>query len=104
MPGELIPIFGILLTMIPVAGVTLTFTIRHAVRPLVETLADALRESGDHKQDQQLTNEVLRLQEEIESLAHEIREMKGAQEFDKKLLGPEGAGAGPVLVPETPQD
>ena len=42
----LIPIFGIFLVMIPVAGLTLTLTLRFAGKPFVETLAQALRESG----------------------------------------------------------
>jgi hypothetical protein len=44
--SNLVPIFGILLAMIPVAGLTLTLTLRFAVKPFVGTLAQALRESG----------------------------------------------------------
>ena len=42
----LIPIMGILLVMIPVAGLTLILTMRFALKPFVETLSRALRESG----------------------------------------------------------
>jgi hypothetical protein len=79
----LIPIFGILLVMIPVAGLTFGLTLRLAVKPFVETLAKALRESG-HSVD---SSHILELREEIESLAHEVRELRDAREFDRKLIG-----------------
>ena len=78
----LIPIFGILLVMIPVAGLTFGLTLRLAVKPFVETLARALRESG-HSSD---PGQLLLLREEIESLAAEVRELRTAQEFDRKLI------------------
>ena len=60
----LIPIFGILLVMIPVAGLTFGLTLRLAVKPFVETLARALRESR-HSTD---PDQILLLREEVESL------------------------------------
>lgn len=82
----LIPIFGILLVMIPVAGLTFGLTLRFAAKPFVETLAKALRESGNPAGHQQLSGQMLRLQEELESLSQEVRELRSAQEFDQKLL------------------
>ncbi len=79
----LIPIFGILLVMIPVAGLTLGLTLRLAVKPFVETLADALRESKD---PDELAAEVLTLRHQLETVTHELRELRSAQEFDRKLL------------------
>ncbi len=78
----LIPIFGILLVMIPVAGLTFGLTLRLAVKPFVETLAKALRDSG-HSAD---PSHLLQLREEIESLTREVRELRAAQDFDRKLI------------------
>ena len=84
---NLIPIFGILLVMIPVAGLTLGLTLRLAVKPFVETLADALRES---KNADELSAQVLTLREQVEGVTHELRELRSAQEFDRKLLSNQG--------------
>ena len=82
----LIPIFGILLVMIPVAGLTFGLTLRLAVRPFVETLTKAVRESGHMGGNQQLSAQVLSLQEDLELLTNEVRELRSGQEFDQKLL------------------
>lgn len=82
----LIPIMGILLVMIPVAGLTLALTLRFAVRPMVETLAKALREShGPH--DAKLAAQVALLQDEVEALSREVGELRSGQDFDRRLLG-----------------
>lgn len=83
---ELIPIFGILLVMIPVAGLTFGLTLRLAVKPFVETLARAVRESGGGVDLGQLSDQMALLQEEIEGLRQEAHALKRAQEFDQKLL------------------
>ena len=95
-PGTLIPIFGILLVMIPVAGLTFGLTLRLAVKPFVETLAKALRESGGGLGNNiELSAQILRLQEELESLTHEMRELRSTQSFDRKLLNsPEAVDIG----------
>lgn len=82
----LIPIFGILLIMIPVAGLTFGLTLRLAVKPFVETLARALRESGHSPGADQLSEQLLLLREEFETLTNEVRELRRTQEFDQKLL------------------
>jgi cell division protein FtsB len=76
----LIPIFGILLVMIPVAGLT--------VGLLAKTLAK-LRRDDDRSEPHQLAAQVAALQEEVEALSHEMKELKAAQDFDRKLLGQE---------------
>ena len=80
-PGEVIPIFGILLVMIPVAGLT--------VGHLARTLAKLRRDAEPPAEIEKLTAQVALLQEEVESLSLEMRELKAAQEFDRKLLGKE---------------
>lgn len=92
----LIPIFGILLVMIPVAGITLGLTLRLAVKPFVETLATALRESGYAPATHQMSAQLERLHEEFETLTHQVRELKTGQEFDQSLL----ADRGDVETPE----
>lgn len=82
----MIPILGILMSMIPVAGLTLVLTIRLAVKPLVETLADALRESRQGGDDGLLAEQLRVLSEELETLTHEVRELRSGQDFDRKLL------------------
>jgi hypothetical protein len=82
----LIPIFGILLVMIPVAGLTFGLTLRLAVRPFVETLTKAVRESGHMGGNQQLSAQVLSFQEDLEVLTNEVCELRSGQEFDQKLL------------------
>ncbi len=82
----LIPIFGILLVMIPVAGLTFGLTLRLAVKPFVETLAKALRDSGHAPDSAHLSDQVLLLREEVETLTQEVRNLKSVQDFDRKLL------------------
>ncbi len=104
--GVLIPIFGILLVMIPVAGLTLGLTLRLAVRPFVETLAEALRDSRQDGGTEQLSGQFLMLQEGFEALAQDMRELKTAQDFDRTLLadrdGPVKTGLKELATPPLP--
>ena len=81
----MIPILGILLVMIPVAGLTLILTARFALKPLVETLAKALRESGFSGSAEEQTR-LRDLSAQVEALSDQIARMERAQEFDRKLL------------------
>jgi cell division protein FtsB len=80
---ELIPIFGILLAMIPVAG----YTVTHVAKSLARTR----RESEPSAEIEKLTAQIAVLQEEVETLSSEVKELKAAQEFDRKLLGTQKA-------------
>jgi hypothetical protein len=82
----LIPIFGILLVMIPVTGVTVSLVAR--------SLAKARRDSLEGDQEGHLAARVAQLQDEVEALSTEVRELKAAQEFDRKLLERAGKGGG----------
>lgn len=79
----LIPIFGILLVMIPVAGLT--------VGLLAKTLAKLRRERDAPEYVEGLSAQIALLREEVESLSQEVKELEAAQEFDRKLLGQERA-------------
>ncbi len=89
----LIPLLAIFsVIFVPVTGLMIILTSRFALKPLVETLAKALRESGyagiggpDHERLQLLTDQ-------IETLTHEVRQLKEASDFDRKLLRPAADG------------
>lgn len=81
----LIPILGIILVMIPVGGLTVAL--------VTKSLAKVRRESMEFDATPALAAQVAQLQEEVESLSLEVRELKAAQDFDRKLLG-ERAGGG----------
>lgn len=88
----LIPIFGILLVLIPVTGLTLVFTSRLALKPLVETLARAMRESG-FTPSPEARLEIQELSTRIEALTAEVERLREMQDFDRKLAGVAGGGA-----------
>jgi hypothetical protein len=81
----LLAIFSVL--FIPIAGLTFILTTRFALRPLVETLAGALRESG-HGTSSELYLRLQDLTETVESLRAEVRGLKETREFDQELLKP----------------
>ena len=81
MGPELIPIFGILLAMIPVTGVTVSY--------VAKSLNKIRREADPPAEVERLAAQVAALQEEVESLSHEVRELRAGQDFDRKLLGQE---------------
>lgn len=76
---------GILLVMIPVAGITMILTIRLALAPLVEKLATALRETGAGGSGE-TDLRVADLEEQIQVLVSEVRRLNEGQEFERKLL------------------
>ena len=80
----LLAVFSIF--FVPITALMFILTTRYAFKPLVETLAKALRESGYSHPPQQLQNDPV-LTEQIEMLRDEVRQLRDVQEFDKKLLG-----------------
>jgi len=78
-----IPIFGILLVMIPVSGLTVAL--------VAKALAKIRRDAEPPFEVDGLTARVALLQDEVESLSLEVKELKAAQDFDRKLLGKEAA-------------
>ena len=56
-----------------------------ALKPIVETLAKALRDSG-LTTSSDLSNQVTRLTEQVEALTDHVQRLDEAQEFDRKLL------------------
>ncbi len=81
----LLAIFSVLL--VPILGLTIILTTRFALKPLAETLAAALRESG-HLPSKASGHQVLDLTEQVQALSEEVRRLREVQEFDRRLLGP----------------
>ena len=82
----LIPLFGIFsLILVPVLGLTVILTTRFALKPLAETLASALRDSG-YSSPRRSTDGLRELTEQVQTLTDEVRRLKEAQEFDHRLL------------------
>lgn len=88
----LLAIFSVLL--VPILGLTIILTTRFALKPLAETLASALRESG-HFPSGGARDQLLTLTEEVRALSDEVQRLREAQEFDRKLLGPRTEGNQP---------
>ena len=71
--------------LIPILGLTIVLTTRFALKPLAETLAKALRESGISASTGE-SYEIRELAEQVEVLTEEVRKLRDLQEFDGKLL------------------
>ncbi|GMV07669.1 MAG: hypothetical protein AMXMBFR53_39440 [Gemmatimonadota bacterium] len=82
----LIPIFGILLVLVPVTGVTVILTARFATKPIVEALMQLRGANVGSPGQQQLQLQVQDLAETVEVLTDEVRRLREAQAFDHKLL------------------
>lgn len=85
----LLAIFSVLL--VPILGVTVILTTRFALKPLAETIAAALRDSG-HGPAGPGSAQLLELTEQVHALTDEVQRLREAQEFDRRLL--EGRGGG----------
>lgn len=81
----LIPIFGILLVLVPVTGLTMIVTARFALKPFVETLAKALRESGVAT-GPELQIQIEDLSEQVRLLTRHVRSVEEARSFESELL------------------
>jgi hypothetical protein len=81
----LIPLLAIFsIFFIPITGLMIILTSRYALKPLAETLAKALRESGYAAGGS--PEEIRALSEQIEVLTEEVRMLKTVSEFDRQLL------------------
>ena len=81
----LIPIFGIMIVLVPVIGLTTVFTLRLGGKPFVETLARELKGTGNGG-GTELDIRVADLTEQVELLSAEVHQLRAAQSFDEKLL------------------
>lgn len=87
----LIPLLAVFsIFFIPIAGLMLILTSKYALKPLVETLAKALRESGQGATDPP-SWQMQELTEQIQALTEEVRQLKEIGDFNRKLLGSESS-------------
>lgn len=82
----LIPIFGILIVLVPIIGLTTVLTLRFGLKPFVESLAKELRGSGFGSPPSGWQIQVQDMQEQIEALTGEVRRLREARDFDARLL------------------
>jgi len=79
----LLAIFSVLL--VPILGLTVILTTRFALKPLAETIAAALRESG-FSSPQGTQHQLEGLTQEVQALSEAVRRLREAQDFDRRLL------------------
>jgi hypothetical protein len=79
----LLAIFSVLL--VPILGITVILTTKFALKPLAETIASALRESG-HISAVGGGEQLRDLTDQVQALTDEVHRLRDAQEFDRKLL------------------
>lgn len=87
----LVPIFGILLVLVPVTGVTVILTAKFATKPIVEALLKLRGADVGGASTHELQMQVQDLSETVEVLTDEVRRLREAQAFDQKLLAEKGA-------------
>jgi hypothetical protein len=81
----LIPILAIFsIFFVPITGVMLILVSKYALKPMVETLSQALRDS--RQPDPASLVQIQDLMDQVETLTAEVRRLQEVQEFDRKLL------------------
>ena len=89
----LLAIFSVLL--VPILGLTVILTTRFALKPLAETIAAALRDSG-FSPSRDSGHQLRDLTDQIQALSDEVHRLRDAQEFDRKLLEARTKGSPPA--------
>jgi hypothetical protein len=81
----LIPIIAIIsIFFVPITGLMLILVSRFALKPMVETLSAALRDS--RQPDAASLIQIQALTEQIDDLTEEVRRLQTAHDFDRQLL------------------
>ncbi|MCG6954778.1 MAG: hypothetical protein LJF04_02195 [Gemmatimonadetes bacterium] len=93
----LVPVFGILLFLVPITGLTVVFTAKYALKPLVEALTQ-IRLGQGTMQPSELEARLRDVTEQVEVLSDEIRRLRDAQDFDRQLKAPATSGEAKDLV------
>ena len=81
----LFPVFGILLFLVPVTGLTVILTAKFATKPIVEALLQ-LRSGQGYAGPSEIQAQLQDLSESFETLTAEVHRLREAQAFDRKLL------------------
>ena len=89
----LIPIIIMIsIFLIPATGLMMILVSRFALKPLVETLSQALRESREP--DAASLAQIHELTERLYDLTEEVRRLQEARDFDRQLLEGRGVDEG----------
>lgn len=83
----LVPVFGILLFLVPITGLTVVFTAKYALKPLVEALTQ-LRLGQGTMQPSELEERLRDVSDQVELLSQEIRRLRDVQDFERQLQAP----------------
>lgn len=81
----LVPIFGIMIVLVPVTGLTVVLTAKFATKPIVEALTQ-LRSGQGYGTPGELQIQIQDLSEQVEVITGELHRLRDAQAFDRKLL------------------
>jgi hypothetical protein len=81
----LIPIFGILIVLVPVTGLTVVLTAKFATKPIVQAITE-LRGGQGYAAPSEMQLQIQDLSESVEALTAEVQRLREAQAFDRKLL------------------
>jgi hypothetical protein len=85
----LVPVFGILVALVPVTGLTTVLTLRFGGKPFVETVARELKGAGI-LQSAEAERRLEELREQVETLSAEVERLREARSFDERLLESRG--------------
>ncbi len=78
-----------ILLFIPVASFCLGLTLRFAIQPMVETIAQALRDSKKLPPGTEVNPQLLELREQMHLLTEAVTDLTTKVEFDQQLIGAE---------------
>ena len=81
----LVPIFGIMIVLVPVTGLTAILTLRLGGKPFIETLAREMRGVGSGG-GQAMEIRMAELTDQVEALTTEVQALRAAQAFDNRLI------------------
>jgi hypothetical protein len=84
LPAVLGVVFGCLIVLIPLAGITARFTIR----PIVDAIARMREAQGTSRDVDLLEKRVALLEQQVQSMESSVDRLVEKQEFDRKLAVP----------------
>lgn len=89
------PFLVFVIVILPILTVCAGMLVHYAVRPMIETLVDAIRELA-RVMDRIEPGETERLHRELDDLRDEVARLREARDFDRALVGdgsrPRGGG------------
>lgn len=86
----LVPIFGILVVLVPITGLTAVLTAKYATQHIVDALV-RLRASEPPARAPELEAQVRDLSQHVEILTAEVRRLRADQDVVAQLRAPQGS-------------